>query len=240
MPGITWFALAGVVVGISAKVGINFFEGFDFSGAIVIVDVFVGVGPEVDLGMKSRAEVLDCFQLISEAHDSYAVLSADLVEDFGLAEEGIECGLGRMVGGPEGRGLEFAVFQPGEFSREVRLNGDAVNIREMAELGDRLLIVGMNGGLSPGSEEDANFAVVLFGDPSDEAVEFLGIVLQLGGGIAGLGKRAIRAGVIAARERSPVENIPATRRAHNFPFFSALRLRIARVRSGRRKRILLW
>ncbi len=97
-------------------------------------------------------------------------------------------------------------FDPIQSTGKIGLNGGFVNVRHVGEPDQRCLIAPSNKRLAPWCEQNREVLVIMLLDPVDEAFQRPSIHLVFLPGLNMFGERAVFTAVIAARERSPVQD----------------------------------
>lgn len=172
--------------------------------AIVVFPVFVGVDPQVDLHPHHGSQRLDGREMLLHPHDAHAVTDAVRVQRPALRQEARLRHLCGMVRGPERERAPFRSRDPIQRAGEVGLDGDLLDVGDVAEGDQGLLIAAMDERLAPGGEEQAQPPPGVALHPGDEARQRLRVSLALGGGLWMLGLRAVGASVIATGERAAI------------------------------------
>src|SRR5690606_6122927 len=197
---------------------------------------FGGVDPQVDVVGQVGAEPARRGQVLGQPDDPHTEPHPQFPQAAALAEEPVVGRLGGVEGGPQRRGGEVAVGQPLHAAAQVGLDGDPFDVRQAAEPDDRGTVPGPHQPLPPRGEQHrqarAGALPGLVGDPVDEPLQGGAVGAQPLGAVAPLGERAVRAVVVAAGQRPPVQQSQRLGQAHRASYSAISRFTRAEKNSG--------
>src|SRR5664279_4611938 len=167
-----------------------------------------GVDPDVRRGGQRGAERARSGFVLALPDDADRVADAVLVERAALSEE---LRLGRPLGvirAPQCEPIGVRVRDPVERRREIGLHRAARDLRQVRELGQAFAIPAPDDRLAPRRDEHADsIGRGPCGYPCDEPVPRCLVARERFAIVLALRERAVLAAVVAARERTAVEDV---------------------------------
>src|SRR5262247_3269570 len=141
-----------------------------------------------------------------QSDNADAVAGAEAVEAAALVEEPVARKLAGVIGAPERNPVEIAIGDPFEIAGDVGLDGDAIDMGHVAEARHGLAVRLADQRLAPGREQYLEAVGWSRTEPIDEPGQRRVVARQRLARVAALGERTVGAAVVAACQRTAIEN----------------------------------
>jgi len=176
------FPAAGVGLTIPVKIRIHCEQTLDFTGVIVVSLLFVRINPEIDPGEEGCSKCFDLIKVLSQPDYADTVTDMSLVKLSATRDETLQRDLRGMKRSPQREGITMGSKEIVEWTAEIGLNRDAINMRHVGKGAHQAPIVPVGESLTPRGDENAN-ALLLRGYPLGEALQFLFVLVKLGASV---------------------------------------------------------